>query len=422
MSKTLQPVRGTHDLLPDDMRRYNHIVRLASDAARCYGFEQMSTPVFEFSEVFHRTLGDTSDVVSKETYTFDDRGGESITLRPEMTASMVRAFLSNGLQETLPCKFFYAGPAFRYERPQKGRQRQFHQIGVELLGAGEVQADIEVIALAQQLFGVLGLADKVTLEINSLGDSESRTAYRAALVEYFTQHKDTLSEDSRKRLEKNPLRILDSKDAQDQILASEAPDRLDYFNDGSKAFFDSLRERLDVLGIRYKVNPNLVRGLDYYAHTVFEFTTEALGAQNAVLAGGRYDGLVELMGGPPTPGIGWAAGIERMMALLEAGDITLPEKTRPIVMIPLGEAAEQEILNIACALRRQGFVIEQGYRGNMTKRMKKADKLGACAALILGEDELKANMVLVKDLSTGKQQTVPREALEQALAPYKQDH
>lgn len=415
----LQPVRGTHDLIAADAQHYLDVVASAREVARCFGYQDIMTPLFEFSDVFHRTLGETSDVVSKETYSFTDRGGEALTLRPEFTASVVRAFISHGLADQAPCKFFYAGPAFRYERPQKGRQRQFHQIGVELLGAPEVQADIETIALGHQLLASLGLSDLVSLELNSLGDAESRAAYRVALVEYFQGHRDGLSEDSQARLEKNPMRILDSKSEADKVLVAGAPKGHDYFTPQASEFFAQLQEGLGALGIEFQCNDRLVRGLDYYNHTVFEFTTQALGSQNAVLAGGRYDGLVAQMGGPDTAGIGFAAGVERLMALREQRETLAPVAPRPIVMIPLGEAQQMDALKLACELRAQGFVIEQGYRGNMGKRMKKADKQLASAVLILGEDEQKAGLITLRDMQHGTEQKVVFGQLAAALTIYK---
>ncbi len=419
MSKAVRPVRGTHDWLANDTARYHYVVQTAKDIAACYGFGEVMTPIFEFTDVFHRTLGDTSDVVSKETYSFEDRGGESLTLRPEFTASVVRAFISNGLQEQLPFKAFYQGPAFRYERPQKGRMRQFHQLGAELLGAAEVQADIEMIALGYGILQKLGLGDYVTLELNSLGDAISRAAYRDALVEYFTAHKDKLSEDSQMRLEKNPLRILDSKNEGDKLLVADAPKMHEHFNDESKAFLAALTQGLDDLGIAYRINERLVRGLDYYNHTVFEFTTEKLGAQGTVLAGGRYDGLVKLMGGQDTAGVGFAAGIERLVALCEEVQSLPDAALRPIVMIPMGDAANQASLKIVHDLRSQGFAVEQGYKGNMSKRMKKADKLNACAVLLLGEDELAKGEITLRDLTSGEQQTVALTGLVNTLQTYK---
>lgn len=418
MSQKLQPVRGTHDLLPEQSRKFRHIVDMAFKVASRYGYGEIMTPIFEFSDVFHRTLGDTSDVVTKETYSFTDRGGESLTLRPEFTAGVARAFISGGLQDQLPLKFFYAGPAFRYERPQKGRQRQFHQIGVELLGVAEPLGDIETIALAYEVLGVLGLKDKVKLEINTLGDIESRTNYREALVGYFKQHEAQLSEDSKARLVRNPLRIIDSKDEGDRHIIADAPRMQNHLTPHAQSYFNSVLEGLAALGLEAHRNERIVRGLDYYNHTVFEFTTELLGAQSAVIAGGRYDGLVELMGGPATAGIGWAAGMERLLMLLG----TLPKDVPPIAVVPLGEQAELEALKLTQKLRHVGFSVELGYKGNLAKRMKKADKLGATAAIIIGEMELSKGVVMLKNLSTGEQKEVALVELETALAPYRDRH
>lgn len=412
----LQPVRGTYDLLPAQARQRRFVVDSARHIAEIYGFGEIQTPIFEFSDVFHRTLGDTSDVVTKETYTFADRGGESLTLRPELTASVVRAFLSNGLQQDLPCKFFYYGPAFRYERPQKGRFRQFHQFGAELLGVAEPLADIEIIALAWDILGALGLRDRVTLNLNSLGDAASRQTYRDALVAYFSQHEVQLSEDSKMRLHKNPLRILDSKDEGDRKLIAGAPQMADCFSDEAKAFFAEVQAGLTSLGIPFELNPLLVRGLDYYCHTVFEFIGKDLGAQNAVLSGGRYDGLVEMMGGQPTAGIGFGAGLERLELMVDFDNHPAFGKApRPVALIPLGDMAEKEALVLAQALRNEGIACELGYKGNMQKRMKRANKINAGAAVIIGEDELKKGSVMLKDLYSGQQSEVKLANLVEAL-------
>ncbi len=410
----LQPVRGTHDLLPDEMRRHRAVIDRARATATLYGFEEMATPIFEFTDVFVRTLGDTSDIVTKEMYTFE-RSGDSITLRPEGTAGVCRAFISNGLTQSLPVKAFYAGPMFRYERPQKGRQRQFHQFGVELLGVESPKADIEVLGLGAHILDALGLKDKVTLELNTLGDTESRATYRDALVDYLSAYRDGLSEDSRMRLDKNPLRILDSKDEGDRKIVADAPVLSAYLNDASRAFFDELLDGLASMGITYTVNPRLVRGLDYYCHTAFEFTTTALGAQGTVLAGGRYDGLVGMMGGPATAGIGWAAGVERLAMLVQ----DVPDKPRPIALVPMGEKAEKVALELADRLRRAGFAVDMGYGGNMKKRMKRANTVNAVAAVILGEDELTRNEAAVRDLDSGEQTACPLATLEESLARYR---
>ena len=410
----MQPVRGTRDLLPEEMRRHREVIERAREVALRYGYEEMATPIFEFTEVFTRTLGDTSDIVTKEMYTFEMKEGEQITLRPENTAGVVRAMLSGGLRQDLPLKYFYAGPMFRHERPQKGRFRQFHQIGVELLGVPEPLGDIEVIAAGHAILEALGLGGRITLELNTLGDPESRQNYREALVEYFRDHQAKLSEDSLQRLERNPLRILDSKDEGDRRLVADAPLFGDYLNVQSLAFIAEVKSGLETLGIAYELNPRLVRGLDYYCHTAFEFTTTELGTQSAVMAGGRYDGLVETMGGQATPGVGWAAGIERLSMLVE----NVPSAPRAIALVPLGEAAEAKALALAEQLRRAGLSVDLGYSGNMKKRMKRANKIAARAAVILGEDELAQSAAMVRDLDSGEQELVPLDNLAGALARF----
>jgi histidyl-tRNA synthetase len=399
----LQPARGTQDLLPEVMRRHRRVSDTARDLAALYGFAEIATPVFEFTEVFARPIGEHTDIVAKEMYTFTDRGGEEVTLRPENTAGVVRAVLSNGLTQSTPLKFFYSGPMFRYERPQKGRFRQFHQIGVELIGVAQPQADIEVIALGQRILRMLGIADRVVLELNTLGDPESRVAYRDALVGYFSARISELSEDSRRRLERNPLRILDSKDPGDQRLTAEAPDFAEYLNDTSREFFARVRDGLDRLGIAYRLNPRLVRGLDYYTHTAFEFVTSDLGAQGTVIGGGRYDGLVELMGGPAMPGVGWAAGIERLALLIEEP----PAALRPVALVPLGEAAERLALKLAEELREIGLAVDLGYSGNLARRMRRADRIGARAAVLIGDNELAQGAATLRDFDSGAQELVP---------------
>ncbi len=407
----LQCVRGTYDLYGDAKRKTKQVVAAGEQVVEKYGFEEIETPIFEFTEVFARNLGDTSDIVTKEMYCFQDRGGESLTLRPEGTAGVVRAFISNGMQQNLPVKLYYHGQMFRYERPQKGRQRQFTQFGVELLGADTPQADIEVIAMAYEFLEKLGLAGQVVVEINSLGDSESRNAYREKLVAYLQEHFDELSEESKNRLERNPLRVLDSKEECDKAVVENAPLYADSLNEASKTFFNKVLNGLDKLGIKYRVNNRLVRGLDYYSHTVFELVTDKLGAQGTVLAGGRYDGLVEQMGGGAVAGIGWACGVERLAMLLDE----TPEVVRPIAVIPVGEDTEDKALEIAYALRRAGLKVEQGYSGNLKKRMIKANKIKACKAVIIGSDELAKGMVTLKDLDSGEQKTVVIEQLIEEL-------
>ncbi len=412
----LQPVRGVHDLLPEDMRRHRHVEDTARGVCARYGYAEMATPIFEFTEVFSRTLGDTSDIVTKEMYTFDS-SGESVTLRPEGTAGVARAFISNKLVQELPLKFFYRGPMFRRERPQKGRQRQFHQVGVELLGVEGARGDVEVIAMAAHFLNDLGLGDKVKLELNSLGDSESRAAYRDVLLDYLRGHRDALSEDSRERMERNPLRILDSKDEGDKAIVADAPVLGDCLNDASRAFFDELARGLETAGVGFVLNPKLVRGLDYYCHTAFEFTTDALGAQGTVLAGGRYDGLIKQMGGAPTPGVGWAAGVERLAMLAEG----VPDAPRPIAVIPVGGDEGELALSIAQRLRRAGFVVDLGFSGNMKKRIKRADKLRARASVILGSDEAAKGVATVRDMESGEQAEVALDALEGHLARFNEE-
>ncbi|MBV9861716.1 MAG: histidine--tRNA ligase [Alphaproteobacteria bacterium] len=398
----LQPARGTQDLLPDMARRHRRVGDVARAAAALYGFAEMATPIFEFTEVFARPIGEHTDIVAKEMYTFTDRGGEELTLRPENTAGVVRAVLSNGLTQSLPLRYFYDGPMFRYERPQKGRFRQFHQIGIELIGVPQPQADIEVIALGQRILKDLRIGERVTLELNTLGDRESRAAYRDALVEYLSARSSELSEDSRRRLGANPLRILDSKDPGDIRINADAPAFDRYLNDGSREFFAEVRNGLDRIGIGYRLNPRLVRGLDYYTHTAFEFVTTDLGAQGTVMGGGRYDGLFETMGGPAIPGVGWAAGIDRLAMLIEEPQ---PPK-RPVSVIPVGEAGEGIALSLAEELRNGGFGVDLGYSGNLQRRMRRANRINARAAVLIGDDEAARNVVTLRDLDTGQQSEV----------------
>jgi histidyl-tRNA synthetase len=398
----LQPPRGTHDLIGEEMRRHRHVIETARRIAAAYGFDEWATPIFEDTRVFARTLGETSDVVTKEMYTFTDRGGESITLRPEATAGVCRALVSNGLAQTLPQKVFYAGPMFRYERPQKGRFRQFHQIDIETLGAAEPLADAEAIACGADILAALGIGAEVTLELNTLGDAESRAAYRAALVAYFAGHAEALSAESRERLERNPLRILDSKDEHDRRIVAAAPMMHDHLSAAARDFYDAVRRALDRLGVGFRENPRIVRGLDYYSHTAFEFVTDRLGAQGTVMGGGRYEGLVAEMGGPAVPGIGWAAGVERLAMLLAAP----PDPPAAVAVVPVGEGAEARALDVVQTLRHAGLRAEIAYRGNLKRRLERANRIGARAAVILGEDEAARGVVQVKDLRTGTQEEV----------------
>jgi len=397
--RPLQPVRGTQDLLPEAARRHRRVGETARVFAELYGFLEIATPIFEFKDVFARPIGEHTDIVAKEMYTFTDRGGEEVTLRPENTAGVVRAVLSNGLVQSLPLKFFYEGPMFRYERPQKGRFRQFHQIGIELIGVAQPQADIEVLALGRRILDALGMGERTVLELNTLGDAESRAAYRQALVSYLSVRTSELSEDSRRRLKRNPLRVLDSKEEPDQHVIRDAPVFADYQNAESRRFFDQVRTGLDRLGIAYRLNPRLVRGLDYYTHTAFEFVTTDLGTQGTVMGGGRYDGLIETMGGPDVPGVGWAAGVERLAMLMPE---PLPLRS-PVAMVPIGEAGEMAASKLAEELRDHGLAVDLGYSGNLARRMRRANRIGAFAAILLGEDELARGVATLRDLDTGVQ-------------------
>ena len=407
----LQPVRGTRDLIGDEQRRHHHVIETARRVAASYGFDEWATPVFENTAVFARTLGETSDVVTKEMYTFDDRGGDSVTLRPEGTAGVCRALVSNGLTQSLPQKVFYAGPMFRYERPQKGRYRQFHQIGLELIGPAEPLADAEVIACGQHILEALSVARNTVLEVNTLGDRESRQAYREALVDYFNAHKAALSGESLSRLERNPLRILDSKDARDREVVAGAPTIAAFLTPAAAEFYDTLRRHLDRFAVPYRENPRIVRGLDYYGHTAFEFVTDRLGAQGTVMGGGRYDGLVAEMGGPATPAVGWAAGIERLAMLLEAA----PAIVAPVAVVPVTESAEAAAIEVLQGLRRAGIRAEMAYRGNLRRRLDRANRIGARAAVILGPDDIATGTAQVKDLATGAQDAVALDRLADRL-------
>ncbi len=413
MSK-LQPARGTRDLLPEQTKVYRFIEETAYQAAVTYGFSEIKTPIFEFSEVFHRTLGESSDLVSKETYDFVDRGGEAITLRPEGTAGVARAFISEGLAQSLPLKFFYSGPMFRYERPQKGRYRQFYQLGVEYMGSESPMADIEVLSLAWDFLKSLNLDKNCRLEINTLGDKESRARYRERLVKYFTQFETQLSADSQMRLKKNPLRILDSKDEGDKKIVAGAPLFQDDLNEDSQVFFQKVQSGLNDLGIPFQLNPQLVRGIDYYCHTVFEFVTENLGAQGTILAGGRYDGLIETMGGPKTAGVGWAAGIDRLMDLVPKEKVPAPGIK--VAFVAADDLGEKTVLQVARKLRTLGIICEIPWSGNMGKKMKKAASCGAQYAIIIGAAEVQAGTVMLKNLETGEQEALPQGELAAIFA------
>ena len=407
----VQPIRGTQSLLGEEADRLAAVVAAFDRVRRLHGFKRVEVPTIEQTAVFARTIGETTDVVSKEMYSFEDRGGESITLRPEFTAGISRAYLSEGWQQFAPLKVATHGSAFRYERPQKGRFREFHQLDAEIIGAGEPQADVELLALADQLLKELGI-DGAVLKLNTLGDPETRASWRDALYDHFRVHVSELSEDSQARLERNPLRILDSKAHQDWPIVDSAPVIDEYLTPEAADFFDRVTEAIDAAGIAWERAPRLVRGLDYYRHTAFEFVTDRLGAQGTVIAGGRYDGLIEALGGPSTPAVGWAAGIERLAMMIGA-----PERERPsVVIVPLGPRAELEAQGILAGLRREGIAADMAYRGNMKKRLGRANDSGAAYALIIGDDELDRGEAQLKDLATGAQRAVSLDLISEAIA------
>ena len=405
----VQPVRGTQSLLGEEADRLHAVIDAFDRVRRLFGFRRVEVPTIEQTAVFARSIGETTDVVSKEMYSFEDRGGESITLRPEFTAGICRAYLSEGWQQYAPLKLATHGSAFRYERPQKGRFREFHQLDAEIIGAAEPQSDVELLCFADQLLKELGV-DPI-LKLNTLGDPATRDAWRSALLDHFRARKAELSDDSRDRLERNPLRILDSKAHQDWPVVDSAPTIDDFLTPEAADFFATVTAGLDAAGVAWERAPRLVRGLDYYRHTAFEFVTDKLGAQGTVLAGGRYDGLMESLGGPHTPAVGWAAGIERLAMMIDA-----PEPEKPtIVVVPLGEQAEQAGARILTDLRASGIAADMAYRGNMKKRMSKANASGARYAAILGEDELGRGEVQLKDLQSGEQRAVSIDGLVEAL-------
>ncbi len=383
MARTQTPnrVRGTQDIFRDEQRRHAHVLNVFERVRALYCFERVDVPVFEATEVFARSIGETTDVVSKEMYTFPDRGGDSLTLRPEFTAGICRAYLTEGWQQYAPLKLATSGPVFRYERPQKGRFRQFHQIDAEVIGAAEPAADVELLVLADQLLRELGV-EGVTLQLNTLGDAETRDAWRAALVAHFEAHRGALSEDSLKRLDKNPMRILDSKDPGDRPIADSAPDIDAYLTAEARGFFDAVTAGLDAAGVAWTRNPRLVRGLDYYRHTAFEFVTDRLGAQGTVLAGGRYDGLIESLGGPATPGVGWAAGVERLAMLVEPVDAPALD----VAIAVEDDRAQSAGFQMASKLRGHGLSVELVATGSARKRYDKAIRLLAGETWSLGHD------------------------------------
>ncbi|KGK84702.1 histidine--tRNA ligase [Stutzerimonas degradans] len=423
MSKSLQAIRGMNDILPAQTPVWRYLEGTFAQLLDSYGYSEIRLPIVEYTELFARGIGEGTDVVDKEMYTFRDRNDESLTLRPEGTAGCVRAVLEHGLTGGGQVqKLWYTGPMFRYEKPQKGRYRQFHQIGVEVFNQPGPDVDAELIVLTARLWKQLGMSEAVTLQLNSLGSSEARARYRDALVAYLQQRFDQLDEDSQRRLTTNPLRILDSKNAQTQALLADAPTLHDYLDEDSREHFDGLKARLDAVGIAYEINPKLVRGLDYYGRTVFEWVTDKLGAQGTVCAGGRYDGLVSQFGGKPTPGVGFAMGVERLVLLLETLDLVPATLNRPphAFICAFGEAAELAALGLAERLRDAlpglRLLVNAG-SGSFKSQFKKADKSGAHFALILGEDELAGRVVGCKPLrDDSEQQSIAWDALPERLA------
>ena len=416
--ETPRPIRGTQDIFGAEAEAFAFVVETFERIRKLYRFRRVEMPVFEKTEVFSRAIGETTDVVSKEMYSFEDRGGESLTLRPEFTAGIARAYLTDGWQQYAPLKVATHGPLFRYERPQKGRYRQFHQIDAEVIGAAEPMADVELLAMADQLLKELGVADGVTLHLNTLGDAASRDGWRAALVEYFMAHRADLSEDSQERLEKNPLRILDSKDARDKALVGDAPKIDDYLSAEAQDFFAAVTSGLKAAGVAYVRNPALVRGLDYYRHTAFEFITDRLGAQGTVLGGGRYDGLMESLGGAPTPAVGWAAGIERLAMLV--GD--RGEKLADLVVFTEHSSMDLMTLELAGLLRNaRGYsdaqhpLVDHLYAGSRKKRYEKARASGAIRGLSVEPYPDSLCVARLRDLNIIDERPV-RDRIKEALS------
>jgi len=404
MAAAIQPIRGMNDILPDATPAWQWVESTAREIFAAYGYRELRVPIVERSELFSRSIGEVTDIVEKEMYSFQDRNGDHLSLRPEATASCVRAAISNSLIHNQQQRLWYAGPMFRYERPQKGRYRQFHQLGAEALGFAGPDVDAELILMSARLWRALGL-DGLQLELNSLGTAAARLAYRGLLVEYFSDRREALDEDSLRRLGQNPLRILDSKNPEMAAVIAAAPSITDHLDPESAEHFERLKAALEAAGVPYRVNPRLVRGLDYYSRTVFEWLTDRLGAQAAVCSGGRYDTLVEQLGGRPTPAIGWALGMERLVELVRDN---APTETAPhAYIVPLGDAAEARALALAEQLRDQVaglHVLTHCGGGSLKAAMKKADKSGAAVALIIGEQELAAGLELVMPLRSGDEQ------------------
>ena len=406
----LQKPKGTQDILPLEAARWQYVENLARETFKKYNYGEIRTPMFEHYEVISRSVGDTTDIVTKEMYDFYDKGDRHITLRPEGTAPVVRYFVENKLfapEVQKPVKLYYIGSMFRYERPQAGRLREFHQIGVECFGSKNPATDVETIAMAYQLFGDLGIQD-VTLHLNTLGSPESRAAYRQALIDYLTPLKETLSKDSQRRLDENPLRVLDSKEKEDKVAVENAPSILDYLDEESQAHFDAVRGMLETLGIPYVIDTNMVRGLDYYNHTIFEFITKVDKAELTICAGGRYDGLVEYFGGPETPGFGFGLGLERLLLILEKQGIELPvDSQMDVYIVVLGEGANSKALELVQALRQQGLTAERDYLGRKIKaQFKSADSFKATTVITLGESEVETGQVTIKNNTSRQEMTV----------------
>lgn len=404
MALITKAIKGTKDVLPSESYKNQYIEATCLGVAENFGYKEMRTPVFEHTELFQRGVGDTTDVVQKEMYTFDDKGGRSITLRPEGTAGAARAFLENGLSnEALPQKICYLTSCYRYEKPQAGRLREFHQFGIECFGATSPLADAEMISLAKQIFDELGVKD-LHLELNSIGCPECRAEYHKALKEYFSQYKDKLCDTCNDRLERNPMRILDCKSPVCSEIAKGAPVVLDYLCDECKEHFQKVKSYLDAANIEYIVNPQIVRGLDYYTKTVFEFVSDAIGSQGTVCGGGRYDGLLEELGGQHTPSLGFAMGLERLQLVMEAQGCNFPEPSRPdLFIVAMGEKATLKAVEIAKDMRDEGFSVVYDLNGrSLRAQMKYADKLGAKFNVVIGDNEVENKIVSLKDMATGE--------------------
>lgn len=412
----LQKPKGTQDILPQESAKWQYVEGFARETFKKYNYAEIRTPIFEHYEVISRSVGDTTDIVTKEMYDFYDKGDRHITLRPEGTAPVVRSYVENKLfapEVQKPSKVYYIGPMFRYERPQAGRLRQFHQIGVECFGSSNPATDVETIAMADQFFKEIGI-ENVVLHLNTLGSTASRTAYRQALIDYLLPMKGQLSKDSQRRLEENPLRVLDSKEKEDKQAVENAPSILDYLDEESQAHFDAVRAMLDGLGIAYVIDTNMVRGLDYYNHTIFEFVTEVDGNELTVCAGGRYDGLVEYFGGPATPGFGFGMGLERLLLILDKQGVELPvEASLDVYVAVLGSEAEVASLELVQALRRQGFIAERDYLGRKLKaQFKSADVFGAKTIIALGGSEVESGQITVKNNQTRQEVTTSIEEVK----------